>query len=134
MAHFAKVEDGLVTEVIVAEQDVIDSGLFGDPSLWVQTSYNTRLNQHIDRNSETPTGNTPLRGNFAGIGHIYDSENDVFYPPKPTEYPSWVIDATKWVWVPPLPYPGGADGDGKSYNWDEVNLSWVESPAETPPA
>lgn len=125
MSHFAKVEDGIVTEVIVAEQDVIDSGLFGDPSLWIQTSYNTRHNDHL-------LGGTPVRGNFAGVGYTYDAVNDIFMPPKP--FPSWVIDSTHWFWTAPLPYPGGPDGDNKAYMWDEAVGSWIEvvSP-ETPP-
>jgi hypothetical protein len=77
MAHFAKVENGIVTQVIVAEQDVIDSGLFGDPALWVQTSYNTHGGEH-------PEGR-PLRMNYAGIGYTYDAERDAFIPPCPGE-------------------------------------------------
>lgn len=75
MAHFAKVENGIVTQVIVAEQDVIDSGLFGDG--WVQTSYNTHNGQH-------PEGR-PLRMNFAGVGYTYDADRDAFIPPCPGE-------------------------------------------------
>ena len=82
MAHFAKVKDGIVTEVIVAEQDVIDSGLFGDPTSWVQTSYNTYAGQH-------PEGR-PLRKNFAGIGFTYDAERDAFIPYQ--MYPSWILN------------------------------------------
>lgn len=74
MSHFAKVENGVVTQVIVAEQDVIDSGLFGDPKSWVQTSYNTRDGIHL-------LGGTPLRKNFAGIGYTYDQVKDEFNPP-----------------------------------------------------
>lgn len=76
MSHFAKVENGVVTQVIVAEQDVIDSGLFGTG--WVQTSYNTSGGQH--RN-----GGTPLRKNYAGIGYTYDAVRDAFIPPKPAD-------------------------------------------------
>jgi hypothetical protein len=111
MSHFAKIENGIVTEVIVAEQDVIDSGLFG--SSWVQTSYNTHGNQH-------PNG-TPLRGNYAGIGHTYDATNDVFYAPQP--YPSWILNNTTWTWESTIPYPQ----DGKLYTWDESTLTWNES-------
>ena len=77
MSHFAKVENGIVTKVIVAEQDFIDSGAVGDPSSWLQTSYNTSGGQH-------PNG-TPLRKNFAGIGYTYDRNRDAFIPPKPSE-------------------------------------------------
>jgi hypothetical protein len=75
MAHFAKIENGIVTQVIVAEQDVINSGLFGAPHTWIQTSYNTRDGVHI-------LGGTPLRKNFAGIGYYYDSVADEFLPPN----------------------------------------------------
>jgi hypothetical protein len=109
MAHFAKVENGIVIQVIVAEQDFIDSGLLGDG--WVQTSYNTHGGQH-------PEGR-PLRGNYAGIGYTYDSVNDVFYAPQP--YPSWTISAPKWIWQAPVPYPA----DGNVHEWNEETQSWV---------
>ena len=86
MAHFAKVEDGIVTQVIVAEQDVIDSGLFGGG--WVQTSYNTFGGQH-------PEGR-PLRKNFAGIGYAYDAERDAFIPPQPEG--NFVLNEETCLW------------------------------------
>jgi hypothetical protein len=110
MAHFAKVEDGIVTQVIVAEQDVIDSGLFGDG--WVQTSYNTLGGQH-------PEGR-PLRKNFAGIGYTYDAERDAFIPPQ--NYPSWTLNEDTCLWEAPTPYPS----DKKLYKWNEETLAWVE--------
>jgi hypothetical protein len=111
MSHFAQVENGIVIQVIVAEQDVIDSGMFGTG--WVQTSYNTRGNQH-------PEGR-PLRGNYAGIGYTYDQVNDVFYAPQP--YPSWTLNTTSWTWDSPVPYPT----DGGLYFWDEANLTWSKA-------
>jgi hypothetical protein len=110
MSHFAKVENGIVTQVIVAEQDVIDSGLFGTG--WVQTSYNTSGGQH-------PEGR-PLRKNYAGFGYTYDSGRDAFIPPKP--YASWTLNETTCLWDSPIPYPT----DGKNYQWDEATISWVE--------
>ena len=92
MAHFAKVENGIVIQVIVAEQDVIDSGLFGDPASWVQTSYNTRGGEH-------PEGR-PLRKNYAGIGFIYDAERDAFIPPEP-EGDGWVLNEDTCLWEQP---------------------------------
>jgi len=112
VSHFAKVIDGIVTEVLVIEQDVIDTGLFGDPSLWVQTSYNTRGGQH-------PEGR-PLRKNYAGIGFTYDAERDAFIPPSP--FPSWLLNEDTCLWDAPVPRPD----DGKSYAWDEDTLSWIE--------
>ena len=110
MSHFAKIENGLVTQVIVAEQDVIDSGLFGTG--WVQTSYNTKGGQH-------PEGR-PLRKNYAGIGYTYDEQRDAFIPPKP--YPSWVLNEETCLWNSSVPYPT----DDKNYIWNEETISWVE--------
>lgn len=110
MSHFAKVENGVVTQVIVAEQDVIDSGLFGTG--WVQTSYNTSGGQH-------PEGR-PLRKNYAGIGFTYDETRDAFIPPKP--FASWVLNEDTCLWEAPVAMPT----DGKFYTWDEATTSWVE--------
>jgi hypothetical protein len=114
MAHFAKVEDGIVTEVLVIEQDVIDTGAFGDPALWVQTSYNTYGGQH-------PEGR-PLRKNYAGIGYTYDAERDAFIPQQP--FPSWTLDEETCLWYAPTAYPD----DDKTYTWDEDTLAWVALP------
>lgn len=118
MSHFAKVIDGIVTEVLVIEQDVIDTGMFGDPSLWIQTSYNTRGGQH-------PEGR-PLRKNYAGVGYTYDAELDAFIPPK--LFPSWVLNPETCLWEAPIPYPN----DGLLYKWDEDLLSWVEVVRDIP--
>lgn len=120
MAHFAKVINNKVTQVIVAEQDVIDSGIYGDPGFFIQTSYNTRGGVHYGPDGN-PDGGVALRGNYAGIGYIYDNVNDVFYPPKP--YTSWVLNTTTWTWEAPIPMPN----DGKAYLWDETTKSWTES-------
>lgn len=112
MSHFAKVENGIVTEVLVVEQDVINTGLFGDPSIWIQTSYNTVGGQH-------PEGR-PLRKNYAGIGYTYDEVRDAFIPPKP--FDSWLLDEDTCLWEAPIPYPQ----DGKPYYWDEENQAWAE--------
>jgi hypothetical protein len=113
MSHFAKVENGIVTEVIVIEQDVLNTGLWGNPSLWVQTSYNTFGGKH-------KLGGTPLRKNYAGIGYTYDSERDAFIPPQP--FPSWLLDDDSCQWQAPIPMPT----DGKNYAWNEPSLSWIE--------
>lgn len=119
MAHFAKVEGGYVTQVIVAEQDVIDSGLFGSPSLWIQTSYNTRGGVHYGQDGQ-PDGGVALRKNYAGIGFAYDPIRDAFIPQR--MYSSWTLNETTCMWEPPTPYPN----DGKYYQWNEVSLSWDE--------
>lgn len=112
MSHFAKVIDGIVTEVLVIEQDVIDTGMFGDPSLWIQTSYNTRGGQH-------PEGR-PLRKNYAGVGYTYDANRDAFIPPKPFE--SWTLNEDTCLWDPPAAYPD----NNKPHLWDEEKRQWVE--------
>lgn len=113
MAHFAKVLDGKVVQVIVAEPEFFNTFVDTSPGQWIQTSYNTYGNQH-------KLGGTPLRGNFAGIGYTYDRQNDVFYGPQP--YPSWVLNQNTWIWEAPTPCPQ----DGKKYRWDEATTSWVE--------
>lgn len=105
MTHFAKIENDIVTQVIVAEQDFIDS----QPGEWIQTSYNTRGGQH-------PEGR-PLRKNYAGIGYSYDREKDVFIPPKP--FPSWILNDETCLWDARVPYP--EDGERRYWNEDEQN-------------
>jgi hypothetical protein len=117
MSHFAKVKNGIVTQVIVAEKEFIDTYVDPDPGEWVQTSYNTLGNKHV-------LGGTPLRGNYAGIGFIYDKENDVFYTKQP--FSSWTLNKNTWLWEPPIPYPE----DGNSYDWDETITSWVKNAIE----
>jgi hypothetical protein len=103
MSHFAKLNNNVVTEVIVAEQDFINSGAVGDSFLWVQTSYN---------------GN--FRKNYAAVGHTYDKTKDAFIAPKP--YPSWVLVEDTCQWEAPTAMPD----DGKEYEWDENTTAWVE--------
>lgn len=110
MAHFAKVENGIVTNVIVADQEVIDSGMFGTG--WVQTSFNTYGGQHPE--------NRPLRKNYAGVGFTYDADLDAFYAPQP--YPSWVLNIDTCLWEPPVSKPEGR------HLWDEVTVSWITLP------
>jgi hypothetical protein len=112
MSHFAKIENGLVTQVIVAEQDFINSGAVGNPSDWVQTSYNTHGGQHPE--------NRPLRKNYAGIGYAYDESRDAFIPPQP--YLSWALNEDTCLWDAPVPCPQ----DGQEYKWDEDTLSWIK--------
>lgn len=112
MAHFAKVRKGIVTRVIVADPEFIEAYVDTAPGQWLQCSYNTRGNVHT-------LGGTPLRGNFPGVGYIYDYEHDVFYAPQP--YLSWVLNTATWTWEAPVTYPG----DGVEYRWDESAGQWV---------
>jgi hypothetical protein len=118
MGHFAKVVDGKVTQVIVAEPEFFQTFVDSSPGTWLQTSYNTRGNVHYNPDSNEPSGKPALRGNYAGIGFTYDAQNDVFYAPQP--FASWELDNATWTWNAPVPYPT----DGKIYNWDEATTSW----------
>lgn len=120
MGHFAKVIDGGVAQVIVAEQKFIDTYDDGQPGAWMQTSYNTRGGVHHGPDGQ-PDGGIPLRKNFAGIGFSYDASRDAFIPPQP--YPSWVLDEDACLWEAPVAYPQ----DGKAYMWNEADSAWVEA-------
>ena len=108
MAHFAKIENGLVKQVIVIDNKFENEGqeyinnILDLEGVWIQTSYNNNI-----------------RANFAGIGYTYDEENDVFYSPK--TYESWILNKINWKWESPIPYPT----DGNEYYWDEDSLDWI---------
>ena len=123
MSHFAKVLDGKVIQVIVAEPEFFDTFVDSSPGQWLQTSYNTRGGVHYGPDGE-PDGGEALRGNYAGIGYTYDAVNDVFYAPQP--FPSWALNQSTWLWDAPVAYPS----DGQPYFWDEPTVSWkpVASP------
>jgi|TARA_R110001606_G_scaffold389026_1_gene554766 hypothetical protein len=101
MSHFAKIENNIVTEVIAAEKDFINSGLVGDEFLWVQTSYNNNF-----------------RKNYAGVGDTYDAARNAFIKPKP--YPSYILNESTCVWEAPVTYPD----DGDVYTWNETDQAW----------
>lgn len=113
MAHFAKVVDGKVTQVIVAEPEFFDTFVDSTPGEWIQTSYNTYGGVHTQ-------GGTPLRKNYAGVGYTYDRDLDAFIPPKP--FASWILNEGTGLWEAPVAMPT----DGKSYTWKEETLSWEE--------
>jgi hypothetical protein len=123
MAHYAKVENGIVTQVIVAEQDFINSGAVGDPSSWIQTSYNTVGGVH-------KTGGSPLRHTYAGVGFSYIKDLDVFVPPKP--FPSWVLNRELPGWEAPKPAPTPVEG--KVFLWNEYVQRWDESESIVTPS
>jgi len=117
MAHYAKInEQNIVINVIVAEQHVIDSGVLGDPTTFIQTSYNTFGGKHLQ-------GKTPLRKNYASIGFTYDKKRDAFIPPKP--FPSWKLNEETCQWESPVNRPNSKT---IAYDWDEANREWVEAP------
>jgi hypothetical protein len=119
MGHFAKVVDGKVTQVIVAEPEFFQTFVDSSPGTWLQTSYNTRGNVHYGQDGQ-PDGGVALRGNYAGVGYTYDAQLDIFYPPQP--YASWVLSPHTALWEAPVAMPT----DGKPYAWEEATQSWKE--------
>lgn len=120
MAHYAKVNNGIVEQVIVAEAEFFETFVDSSPGEWIQTSYNTHGGKHPE--------DRPLRKNFAGAGYTYDSVRDAFIPPKP--FSSWALNEDTCNWESPTPYPGDEDNQ---YMWDEEVQDWVildEQPTE----
>jgi len=116
MAHYAFLnENYIVTEVIVGrdESNFDWESHYGDirGQLCKRTSYNTVGGIH-------KSGGQPFRKNYAGIGFIYDSVRDAFYPQQP--YPSWILNEQTCLWESPVPYPN----DNKIYTWNEEQISW----------
>ena len=113
MSHYAKVLNGIVQQVIVAEAEFFQTFVDTSPGEWIQTSYNTYGGQHKN-------GGTPLRKNYAGVGYTYDHTKDAFIPPKP--FASWTLNEATCLWDAPTSIPT----DGKFYEWDETTTSWIE--------
>ena len=128
MAHYAKVLEGIVETVIVAESEFFNTFVDDSPGKWIQTSYNTRGGVHYEPNSNTPSSDQSkaLRKNYAAVGYTYDKKRDAFIPPQ--QFPSWTLNETTCLWDPPMPQPS----DGKAYLWDESlyqsdnTKGWVE--------
>jgi len=121
MSHYAKVVNGIVTKVIVAQPEFFDNFVDDSAGEWIQTSYNTRGGVHYQPDSDTPSDDQSkaLRKNYAGIGYSYDAERDAFIPPKP--YDSWVLNEESCFWEPPIPYPENSH----NYDWNEAEQQWV---------
>lgn len=126
MAHYALLENGVVTQVVTGrnEDEIVDgisdweahySEVTGLTAL--RTSYNTYGGVHSE-------GGTPFRKNYAGIGFTYDEARDAFVPPKP--YESWVLNEDTCLWEAPVPYPN----DGEAYSWNEDLGDWELIPSE----
>ena len=126
MAHYAKVNNKIVEQVIVAEASFFNEFVDSSPGEWIQTSYNTKGGVHYEANSNTPSSDQSkaLRKNYASVGYNYDGVG--FYSPPP--YPSWTLNSTSYLWEPPITYPS----DGKSYVWDDSayqadnTKGWIE--------
>lgn len=120
MAHFAKVLNENVQQVIVAEPDFFETFVDTSPGEWIQTSYNTRGGVHYNPETNQPSADQSkaLRKNYAGIGYTYNRERDAFIPPKP--YNSWILNEQTCLWESPVSYPI----DNENYVWDEQNVNW----------
>ena len=120
MGHFAKVSNGIVTRVIVAEADFFNNFVDDSPGQWIQTSYNTRGGVHYAPNTNEPSADQSkaLRKNYAGIGYTYDATKDAFIPPQP--FNSWTLNEDTCLWDSPVAYPT----DGKLYKWNEEIVNW----------
>ena len=122
MAHFAKIVDGIVATIIVAEQDFVDT----QEGEWVKTSYNMKNGVYYDPETNEPASDQSIitgdeareRKNYAVEGGVYDSERDIFMPEKP--WPSWVVNESNWEWKAPVDMPD----DGNQYQWNEKTQSW----------
>jgi hypothetical protein len=125
MSHFAKVINGVVVEVNVADQEWVDAQ--PDKWAWVQTSYNMRGGVYYDSQTNMPHEDQTIiqgdpgreRKNYAGIGYRYDSARNAFIPPTP--YPSWILNEETCLWDAPVPYPD----DNKQYVWNETEREWT---------
>ena len=137
MAHFAQLNDSnvVINVIVVADSDAPNEAagiafcknLQGADTNWVQTSYNTYAGKHytfISDGIREYDGGAGLRKNYAGVGMLYDSVRDAFYAPQP--FASWTLDTNRCIWEAPIANPGGREGDGKIYSWDEDNTQWVE--------
>jgi hypothetical protein len=126
MSHFAKVNNGIVEQVIVAEPEFFDTFVDSSPGQWIQTSYNTRGGKHYDpETGELSADQTKaLRKNYAGVGFTYDAAKDAFIPPKP--FNSWLLDEDTCLWNAPVAYPD----DGGRYVWNEETTSWDAVPED----
>jgi hypothetical protein len=122
MAHYAKVENGLVTKVIVAEPEFFETFIDSSPGEWIQTSYNTRGGIHYNPETGEPSSDQSkaLRKNYAGSGYTYNKALDAFIPPKP--FSSWTLNEQSCLWEAPTAKPN----DDKIYRWNEDTLSWKE--------
>ena len=121
MAHYAQIENNIVTQVFVMSNDELNpvewlGKIVGGE--WVQTSYNTYGGVHKGQDGK-PDNKPQLRYNYAGFGYIYDSVADAFYAPQP--FPSWILNKTTYLWEAPTPMP-----TDNIYAWDEITTSWIE--------
>ena len=144
MAHFAKIgANSKVIQVLTLDnKDMLNADGVEDESvgqqyleqhnnwpaqMWIQTSYNTSGNKH-----NSGDDSKALRGNYAGIGMIWDEDNQIFWAPKP--YPSWVKNTTDARWQSPIGDAPALTAEQTSqneagthswiYDWNEAGQTW----------
>jgi hypothetical protein len=120
MAYFAKIKDGIVESVIAVNNNVL-----GEPEKKFPETEEIGANfikniLFLDGDWKQTSYNNSFRGRYASIGYTYDSQGDIFIPPKP--FQSWILNTSLLIWFAPIEMPS----DGKSYDWDESTLSWKE--------
>lgn len=128
MSHYAKVENNIVTQVIVAEPEFFDTFVDTTPGEWLKTSYNMKGGIYYNPETNQPAEDQSIinedegrkRKNYAGIGYTYDKTRDAFIPPKP--FNSWILNEDSCLYEAPVPYPI----DDKIYKWDEEVANWIE--------
>lgn len=132
MSHFAQIdENNVVQRVLVIDKAEIDTGNWGNPASFVQTSYNTRGGVYYIPNTATPDPDQSkaFRKNFAGIGYMWlpnGPDGGGFVPPAP--YPSWIMNSFSYLWEAPVPMP--VPNNPPFYVWDEATVSWVIATTE----
>jgi hypothetical protein len=125
MGNFAKVVDGIVTQVIVAEPEFFETFVDSSPGEWIQTSYNTYGGIHYDPITKLPSEDQSkaLRKNYAGFGYVYDRTRDAFIPQK--RYQSWTLNEDTCLWEPPVPMPINTP-EGTYYAWNDEDGQWEQ--------
>lgn len=117
MKHFAKIENNIVTQVVETDEDLVND--------WMLVDINVSCNVYWENGKAT--NKEPLHKNFPEVGWHYDTENDAFYPPKPIEFPSFILSKEIYRWIPPIPYPGSTDINSPDiYVWQEENQTWIK--------
>ena len=132
MAHYAKIKDSVVTEVIVAGPEFFDTFVDTTPGEWLKTSYNIWGGVYYDPETNEAAADQSVitgddgreRKNYASIGFTYDHDRNAFIPPQP--YSSWTLNTETYLWEAPIAYPD----DGNNYTWNEEGQSWDEFESE----
>ncbi|QZI94456.1 hypothetical protein MelnitzEXVC044M_176 [Methylophilales phage Melnitz EXVC044M] len=120
MAHYAKIINGQVINVIVADEEYFETFVDSTPGDWIQTSYNTKENVHFGQDGN-PDDGTALRYNYAFIGGLYNYQDDAFHAPQP--FSSWTLNTDTYAWEAPVAPPEDLT-ETQSATWNEKTQSW----------